>query len=196
VRGDCGPTVTANQSSPQPLSPRIEERIQKLWPRFPPAHAGKALTLPVLSMVHQERGKIDPGVIDAVAQRLGVTAAHVKGVATFYTMLDLSRDGKEVGRYHLQICTNIGCMLEGAYEVFEHCKRRLGISKSRGTSDDGRITLTEVECLAACGYGPVAQIAEKEKPEIPLYFEELDVERVDEIIDALQKGEVPEALGR
>lgn len=181
------PTVTAKQ-----LSPEIEARIEKLWPRFPSEHAGRALTLPVLYMAQEQFGKIDPEVVDLVADRLGVPASHVKGVATFYTMLNK----REVGRYHLQICTNIGCMLEGAYAVFEHCKRRLGVRKTHETSEDGNVTLSEVECLAACGYGPVAQIAEKNKPEIPLYFENLDVERIDQILDALEKGEVPTGLGR
>jgi NADH-quinone oxidoreductase subunit E len=179
--------VTAKQ-----LSPEIEARIETLLPRFPAEHAGRALTLPVLYMAQEQFGMIDPEVIDLVAARLGVPAAHVQGVATFYTMLNT----KQVGRYHLQICTNIGCMLEGAYEVFDHCKRRLGVRKSRETTEDGEITLTEVECLAACGYGPVAQIAEKNKPEIPLYFENLSIERIDEILDALEKGEVPTGLGR
>ena len=128
--------------------------------------------------------------MEAVAKRLGVAPAHVLGVATFYTMLNT----KPVGRYHLQICTNIGCQLEGAYKVFDHCKKRLKIN-NRETTADGNITLTEVECLAACGYGPVAQIAERGQPDIPLYFEKLDVDGVDRIIDALERGEVPKELG-
>lgn len=173
------------------LSPEIEARVQELWPRFPPEAAGRALTLPVLYMAQEQFGMIDEEVIDLVAERLGVPASHVKGVATFYTMLNK----KEVGRFHLQICTNIGCMLEGGYEVFEHCKRRLGV-ENRGTTEDGNVTLSEVECLAACGYGPVAQIAERGKPEIPLYFENLTIERIEEILDALAQGRVPTDLGR
>jgi NADH-quinone oxidoreductase subunit E len=180
-------TVTDKQ-----LSPEIEARIEQLWPRFPEGAAGKALTLPVLSMAQEQFGRITTDVIDLVARRLGVTSAHVKGVATFYTMLNKD----DVARYHLQICTNIGCMLEGGYEVWDHCKRRLGVQKTRQTSDDGKITLTEVECLAACGYGPVAQIAEKGKPEIPLYFENLSIEKIDQILEALEEGRVPTELGR
>jgi NADH:ubiquinone oxidoreductase subunit E len=174
------------------LSPEIEARIQQLWPRFPEGAAGKALTLPILYMAQEQFGRITPDVIDLVAARLGVTAAHVKGVATFYTMLNKD----DVGKYHLQICTNIGCMLEGGYDVWDHCKRRLGVAKTRQTSADGNVTLTEVECLAACGYGPVAQIAVKEKPEVPLYFENLDIEKIDQILDALAEGRVPTELGR
>lgn len=173
------------------LSPEIEARIQTLWPRFPEGAAGKALTLPVLYLAQEQFGMIDQEVVDLVAVRLEVPASHVKGVATFYTMLNK----KPVGRFHLQICTNIGCMLEGAYEVFDHCKRRLGIHQNHGTSADGNVTLSEVECLAACGYGPVAQIAERQKPEIPLYFENLTREKIDQILDALERGEVPETLG-
>lgn len=162
-----------------------------MWPRFPPEAAGKALTLSVLYMAQEQFGKVDQEVYDLVAARLGVPASHVKGVATFYTMLNK----RPVGRYHLQVCTNIGCMLEGAYDVFDHCKRRLGV-QNRGTTADDNVTLSEVECLAACGYGPVAQIAERGAPEIPLYFENLDREKIDQILDALAQGRVPKELGR
>jgi len=162
-----------------------------MWSRFPPEAAGKALTLSILSMAQEQFGKVDSEVFELVGARLGVPASHVKGVATFYTMLNK----EDVGRYHLQICTNIGCMLEGAYEVFDHCKRRLGVD-NRGTTEDGRVTLAEVECLAACGFGPVAQINERGQPEIPLYFEQLNVEKIDQIIDALEEGRIPEDLGR
>lgn len=172
------------------LSTEIEARIKELWPRFPADSAAKALCIPVLYLAQQQFGHVDDEVCDVVARRLGLPAAHVKGTATFYTMLNK----KPVGRYHLQVCTNIGCQITGAYEVFEHCKRRLGVD-NRGTTDDGQVTLTEVECLAACGMGPVAQIAERGKPDIPLYFEHLDKARIDQILDALEKGEVPVQLG-
>jgi NADH:ubiquinone oxidoreductase subunit E len=178
-------------SSSRPIGPEIEAWIQQQWSRFPEGAAGKALTLSVLYKMQEQYGMVDAAVYDSVAARLGVPASHVKGVATFYTMLNK----QPVGRYHLQVCTNIGCMLEGAYEVFEHCKVRLGV-QNRGTTSDDNITLSEVECLAACGFGPVAQIAERAKPEIPLYFENLDVAKVDKILDALAEGKVPTELGR
>jgi NADH-quinone oxidoreductase subunit E len=173
------------------LHPEIEARIQELWPRFPPEAAAKALCIPVLYLAQQQFGIVDDEVCDLVAARLGLPAAHVRGTATFYTMLNQ----KPVGRYHLQICTNIACQITGAYELFSQCKRRLGVD-NKGTTHDGAITLSEVECLAACGYGPVAQIAERGKPDIPLYFENLDEARIEQILDALQKGEVPVHLGR
>jgi NADH-quinone oxidoreductase subunit E len=159
------------------LSSQIEARIQELWPRFPDGRAGKALCLPVLYMAQEEHGYIDDAIVDSVAARLGLTAAHVNGVATFYFMLNK----RPLGRFHLQICTNIGCQL------------RLGVV-NKGTSSDGKVTLTEVECLAACGWGPVAQIAESGR-EIPLYFENLTAERIDAILDALEQGRVPLELG-
>jgi NADH:ubiquinone oxidoreductase subunit E len=144
----------------------------------------------VLYLASQQFGVIDDEVIGLIATRLELPPAHVQGVATFYTMINTA----EPGRFHLQICTNIGCMLEGGYEVFDHCKRRLGV-ENRGTTAGGEITLSEVECLAACGYGPVAQIAERGRPDVPLYFEKLDQARVDRIIDALLAGKVPVELG-
>jgi NADH:ubiquinone oxidoreductase subunit E len=177
--------------STRPIGAEIEAWIQQQWSRFPPGAAGKALTLSVLYMMQERYGSVDADIYDSVAQRLGVTPSHVKGVATFYTMLNK----KPVGRYHLQVCTNIGCMLEGAYDVFDHCKRRLGVGH-RGTTSDDNVTLSEVECLAACGFGPVAQIAERARPEIPLYFENLDTTKIDQILDALAEGRVPTELGR
>lgn len=172
------------------LSPEIEARIQQLWPRFPPENAARALCIPVLYLAQQQFGIVDDEVVDLVAERLGLPPAHVKGTATFYTMLNV----KPVGRYHLQVCTNIGCQITGAYEVFDRCKQRLGVG-NHGTTEDGNVTLSEVECLAACGFGPVAQIAERGKPDIPLYFENLDKERIDAILDALAEGRVPTELG-
>ena len=172
------------------LSDEIEARIQQLWPRFPEDAAAKALCIPVLYLAQQQFGHVDDEVIDLVAKRLGLPAAHVKGTATFYTMINT----KPVGRFHLQVCTNIACQITGAYEVFDKCKRRLGVT-NHGTTDDDQITLSEVECLAACGYGPVAQIAERGKPDIPLYFENLDLAKIEQILDALEKGEVPVHLG-
>ncbi len=177
--------VTAKQ-----LSPEIEQRIQELWGRFPEDKVRKVLCLPVLYLASQQFGMIDEEVVKLIADRLELPPVHVLGVATFYTMINK----EELGRFHLQVCTNIGCMLEGGDEVFNHCKKRLGVG-NHGTSEDGKVTLSEVECLAACGYGPVAQIAEKNRPDIPLYFERLDIERMDKIIDALVDGRVPVELG-
>ena len=179
------------------LTPEIEAWIEQRWSRFPEGAAGKALTLGTLYKAQEVFGHVDAEIIDAVAVRLGLTAAHVRGVATFYTMItnvDNAGD-RGVGRYHLQVCTNIGCMLEGAYKLFDSCKARLGVD-NRQTTADGNVTLSEVECLAACGYGPVAQIAERGKPEIPLYFEQLDEAKIDAILDALERGQVPTELGR
>jgi NADH-quinone oxidoreductase subunit E len=171
------------------LSSKIEARIQELWPRFPEGRAGKALCLPVLWLAQEEHGFVDDEIVDAIAKRLGLTAAHVSGVATFYFMIAK----RKLGQYHLQVCTNIACQLLGAYDVFDRCKRRLGVV-NKGTSGDGKVTLTEVECLAACGWGPVAQISENGR-EVPLYFENLTAERIDAILDALEQGRVPTELG-
>jgi NADH:ubiquinone oxidoreductase subunit E len=172
------------------LSPEIEARIQELWPRFPAQNVAKALCIPVLYMAQQQFGLVDDEVVDLVAARLGLPAAHVKGTATFYTMFNK----QPVGRFHLQLCTNIACQITGAYDLFDRCKQRLGVD-NHGTTTDGSVTLTEVECLAACGFGPVAQLAERGKPDIPLYFENLDLPRIEQLLDALAAGRVPTELG-
>jgi NADH:ubiquinone oxidoreductase subunit E len=141
-------------------------------------------------LAQKQFGVVDEEVMELVAERLELPRSHVLGVATFYTMFNT----EPVGRFNLQVCTNVGCQLEGGLELFEHCKKRLKV-KNKGTTEDGKVTLTEVECLAGCGFGPVAQIDERGKPEIPLYFEQLDTKRMDEIIDALLEGRVPVDLG-
>ncbi len=172
------------------LSPEIEARIEELRPRFPSEHADKAMCIPILTMAQEQFGVVDEEVCNLVAAALKLPAAHVLGVATFYTMYNK----KPVGRFHLQICTNIGCQILGAYDVWAQCKRRLGVG-NHGTTEDDNITLSEVECIAACGYGPAAQIAERLKPDIPLYFENLDADRMTKILDALEEGRVPTELG-
>lgn len=172
------------------LSPEIEARIEELRPRFPAEHADKAMCIPVLTAAQEQFGVVDDEVCDLVAKALNLPAAHVLGVATFYTMYNK----KPVGRFHLQVCTNIGCQILGAYDVLAQCKRRLGVG-NHGTTEDDNITLSEVECVAACGYGPVAQLAERCKPDIPLYFENLDAGRTEELLNALEEGRVPTELG-
>jgi NADH-quinone oxidoreductase subunit E len=191
VRGDSAESRLDTVTTAKQLSPEIEARIQQLWPRFPPEAAGKALCLPVLYLAQEQFGHVDEGVVDAVAARLELPPAHVAGVATFYTMINKERRG----RFHLQICTNIACMLDDAYGVLEHCQHRLGIRENHGTTADGSVTVSEVECLAACGYGPVMQMHENGR-EVPVYFENLDRAKIDQILDALAEGRVPTELGR
>ena len=127
-----------------------------------------------LRIAQDERGWLSEPLMDYVAQLLEMRPIEVYEVATFYTMYNL----KPVGRHQISVCTNISCMLTGAEQVVKHLENRLGIRLGE-TTPDGRFTLREVECLAACGGAPMFMIDKT-------YFENLTPERIDEILGSLE----------
>ncbi|CAL1268255.1 unnamed protein product [Larinioides sclopetarius] len=116
-----------------------------------------------------------------VADYLKMPRMRVYEVATFYTMFNREPTGK----YHVQVCTTTPCMLRGAVEVVERCKKNLGIKVGEMTKD-GMFTLSEVECLGACVNAPMIQINDN-------YYEDLSLEDVDEILNDLKAGRTPKA---
>lgn len=166
------------------FSDSARQRFEAIVARYPNREAA---LLPVLHLAQQEFDHISPEVMAYVAELLDLPPVKVQHVATFYTMYNK----KPVGRFHLQVCTNIACHLTGGPEIFEHLKKKLGVG-NKGTTEDGLFTLEEVECLAACGYAPVIQVNDKRDREWPIrYHEHLDsLEKVDRLIDDLRaKGE-------
>ncbi len=147
-------------------------KIEKIQQRYPDRMAA---CLPVLFVAQQQFDCLTPEVIDLVAQTLELSPAHVYGVATFYTMYNK----KPVGRYHVQACTNVSCMLCGAYDVLGRLQQKLQI-KAGQTTADGLFTLTEVECLAHCGTAPAVQINDE-------IHELISPDKVGELIDALRQ---------
>jgi len=145
--------------------------IDKILPRYPNKMAA---CLPLLYVAQGQFGHLDQGAMDLVAETLELPRSHVYGVATFYTMYNR----REVGKYHVQACTNVSCLLCGAHDVMVRLEKKLGIRRGE-TTDDGLFTLTEVECLAHCGSGPAVQINEEIR-------ELVTPETVDEIIDTLK----------
>jgi len=108
------------------------------------------------------------------AELLGISEEQVLGVVTFYTMFNT----KPIGKYHLQVCTNVSCMLKGAYDLLKKLEKELNIKKGETTSD-GLFTISEVECLGSCGTAPVVQINED-------YYENLNEEKLLQIIQELR----------
>jgi len=149
----------------------MEARIEEYLKRYP---TKQAALLPVLWLCQDRWGWISPGVMRAVAGRLGLAPAFVKGVVTFYTMYQTAPPGK----YLLQVCTTLSCQLCGASGLVEHIKEKLGIDFGETTAD-GRFTLLGVQCLGACGEAPVVQINND-------YYTELTIEKLDRILDALE----------
>jgi NADH-quinone oxidoreductase E subunit len=147
-----------------------QERFEKIRSRYPTA---RAALLPTLNLAQELRGHVSPETMDEVASLLGLSSAYVRGVATFYTMYNK----RPVGRFLIQVCTNISCNICGADEVLaaflEHTGTELG-----ETSDHGNFTVVEAECLAACGFPTCVQINER-------YFEDVSVEDVPDILERL-----------
>ena len=124
---------------------RVLARLEALFPQYP---TRQACLLPALWMVQEERGWISEPAMAEVAEVLGLTPAYVKGVVTFYTMYHTH----PVGRHFIQICTTSPCNLCGAEAVMETLLRETGCGELGATSPDGRFTVSEVECLGACGF--------------------------------------------
>ncbi len=146
-------------------------KIEELRKRYP---TSQALVLPVLWMVQEEHGFINEEAMKYVAALLNVPFGHILGVVTFYTMLH----DKPVGKKHIEVCTNVSCMLRGSGRILEHIEQRLGI-KAGETSPDKKWTLSTVECMGSCGTAPMFAIDDE-------YYENLTIEKVDAIIDSLR----------
>jgi len=153
------------------LSDEIRQQIDALKGRYPDPEGA---VMPALHLVQAEHGWVPREAMDAVARLLGVPSAHVLATATFYTMYNK----KPVGRFHLQVCTNVACGLKGGFRMVDLIRERLGIEPGE-TTPDGRFTLTEVECLAACGSAPVMQVNDD-------YHENLDEASVKRLLDELE----------
>lgn len=131
--------------------------------------------MPLLWMIQDKYGWISLEGMKYVADLLKLPADHVLGVATFYTMYFK----KPVGKFHLQICTNVSCMLRGGYKIFGHVSDKLGI-KNKEITPDGKFSIEEVECLGSCATAPMLQINNKE------YHENLTIETVDKLLTELK----------
>ncbi|MCU0373195.1 MAG: NAD(P)H-dependent oxidoreductase subunit E [Ignavibacteria bacterium] len=150
------------------------KKIEDVKSRYPQAQAA---LLPVLWMIQEKEGWISEESMKYAGDLLHVPYEHVLGVCTFYTMFNK----KPRGKYHLQICTNVSCMLRGGYELFKHASDKLGIGNNE-TTDDGMFTIEEVECLGSCGTAPMMQVNNRE------YYENLDIEKFSKIIEDFKKN--------
>jgi NADH-quinone oxidoreductase subunit E len=132
------------------FSPRLTERFETLMAKYP---VRRSALVPMLLYVQDEIGYLSDAVISEVASRIGITELDVRNVATYYSMLRF----KPVGKYNVQVCTNISCMLRGAYDLYERFQDELGIGP-KGITPDGVFSLEEVECIGACCWAPAIQV--------------------------------------
>ena len=144
--------------------------------KYPESWKASAV-MPLLDLAQrQSDGWLPRVAMDCVADMLSMPRIRVYEVATFYTMYNLN----PIGKYHVQVCTNLPCWLRGSDEVVDSCKKKLGIGFSE-TSEDGLFTLTEVECLGACVNAPMMQINDD-------FYEDLDSNSTETILTVLSTG--------
>ncbi len=147
------------------------KKIEELKNRYPDT---KSLTLPALWIAQEQFGWISTDLMKYIGKLLNTPYSHVYGVATFYTMYNK----KPVGKFKIQVCTNISCQILGSEKLVEHFCAKLNTRKNEITGD-GKFTVSEVECLGSCGTAPVAQINDD-------YYENLTIEKIDQLIDNLK----------
>lgn len=145
-------------------------KIDMLKTRYP---SPQALSLPLLWMAQEQEGYISIDAIDVIAKVCDNAPMEIYRVATFYTMFNL----EPIGKYHIQLCKTLSCALCGKEEILTHIKNKIGIEVGE-TSEDGRFTLSQVECLGSCGTAPMMQINETN-------YECLTIEKIDTIFEEL-----------
>lgn len=153
------------------LRDKHKKEIDEILSRYP---VRRSALIPLLYLAQQENGYIAEAAMIEIASILKLTPPQVYETATFYTMLNL----KKVGTFHIQVCKSLMCALVGSDTVIGWIGKKLGIGPGETTSD-GLFTLTAVECLAACGTGPMMQINDD-------YYERLTEEKVDRILADLK----------
>lgn len=132
------------------FSPKLAGRFDALVEKYP---VKRSALVPMLLYAQDEIGYVSDATIAEIADRLGLTALDVKNVASYYSMLRF----KPAGRFNIQVCTNISCMLRGAYDVLDRFEKELGVGH-KGITKDGVFSLEEVECIGACCWGPAIQV--------------------------------------
>ncbi len=134
------------------FSPELEARFEKLLKSYPPGRQRSAL-VPMLLYAQDEVGAVTDELIEEVARRVGVTPLQVNEVHSYYSMLHRN----PMGKYHVQVCTNISCLLNDGDKLWEHACRKLGL-RNKETTADGQISIEEVECMGACSWAPAVQV--------------------------------------
>jgi NADH-quinone oxidoreductase E subunit len=144
------------------------EEIRKRYP------VAQAALLPVLWIAQEQEGWISEEMMRYVGKLLDLPFGHVLGVVTFYSMYN----SKKLGKYHIEVCTNVSCMLRGSDKILETIEHRCGVKPGQ-TSADGKWTVSEVECMGACGGAPMLSIGEE-------YYEDLTPEKTEKILSSLK----------
>jgi NADH-quinone oxidoreductase subunit E len=158
------------------FSPQLEAKFAKLLTSYPLGRQRSAL-IPMLLFAQDEVGSVTPEVIEEIARRLEIQPLQVEEVLSYYSMLHR----KPLGRHHVQICTNISCLLTGGEELWQHACQKLGIGHKEVTPD-GQISLEEVECIGACSWAPALQVNYD-------FYHNITPRTLDQILDSLKSSQ-------
>jgi NADH-quinone oxidoreductase subunit E len=156
------------------FSEQREQRFATMVGHYP---TKRSVLVPMLLYIQDELGALTDEAIDEIAKRTELSELEVRNVISYYSMLRTH----PVGKYNLQVCTNVSCLLRGADDIFEHCKKTLGVGNKQ-TTPDGLFYLEEVECIGACSWAPALMMNYD-------FHENLTPEKIDEMIDGLKKKE-------
>ena len=156
------------------FSDEFEQRFAEMITHYP---TKRSVLVPMLLYIQDELGTLTDEAIHEIAQRVELSELEVRNVVSYYSMLRTH----PVGKYNFQVCTNVSCLLRGADDIFEHCKKKLGIA-NKGTTPDGLFTVEEVECIGACSWAPAMMLNYD-------FHENLTPEKIDQLIDSLKKKE-------
>ena len=147
------------------------QKIEKVLKKYP---TKQAAVMPVLYIAQEQYGWVSVDIMKEVAQVLDMDEEDVLGVVTFYTMYHQ----KPMGKYHLQVCTNVSCLLRGGYGIYDAVQQRLGIKTGEVTADM-QFSLEEVECMGSCGTAPMLAVNED-------FYENLTPEKTLQILESLK----------
>src|SRR5215813_3691588 len=150
------------------ISEKLDKFFEEKMKEYP---TRRSFLVPMLLYTQDELGYLTDEAIAYIAKQTELTELEVRNVISYYSMLHT----RPMGKYHVQVCTNISCLLRGGEEILEHCKQQLGIGHKQSTPD-GMFSLEEVECIGGCSWAPAVQINYD-------FHENLTSEKMDKVLD-------------
>ena len=154
------------------FSEQLSKKFDKMVTNYP---IKRSALVPMLLFAQDEVGCLSDAVIADIARRVELTELEVRNVISYYSLLHT----KPMGKFHVQVCTNISCLLRGGNELYDHCKKSLGIGHKE-TTPDGVFSLEEVECIGACSWAPAIQVNYD-------FHENLNPTKMDKVLDDYRK---------
>jgi len=156
------------------FSDQLEQRFASMVTHYP---TRRSVLVPMLLYIQDEIGAITDEAIHEIAQRVELSELEVRNVISYYSMMRTH----PIGKYNFQICTNVSCLLRGGDDLFEHCRKKLGVGHKESTPD-GLFHLEEVECIGACSWAPAMMLNYE-------FVENLTPAKIDELIEGIKKKE-------